>query len=282
MMNRIQHSLHILKESFHVLRKDRELLFFPIISLAVLALLVYVFLKSVLSFSIEGRSLQLSFHPQTALVSLLIFYLVAYAVIVFFNSGLVGCALMRLEGRDPTVGDGLRIGLNRLPNILGWALIAATVGVLLKLLENRLGGGSDGDNLSPGEVASGVLGAAWSVMTALVIPVLIVERTNPVSSIKRSSQLLKETWGEQFAGGIGLGLLVFLLAFLGALPILLASAAQSVTPKVIGIVVALIYWLALGVLYSTLNSVFHAALYQYATTGETAEGFSRQSLTRHD
>ena len=67
---------------------------------------------------------------------------------------------MRLEGKDPTVADGFRAAFNRLHNIFGWALVSATVGLILRIIEDR--------SEKIGRIVSGLLGMAWTADTIFV------------------------------------------------------------------------------------------------------------------
>src|SRR5262249_37193960 len=132
--------------------------------------------------------------PVQAVV-LFAFYFVQYVVIIFFNSALVGAALMHLRGERATLGDGLRIAMSRLPAILGYAVIAATVGMILRAIEERAG--------FIGRWIAGLLGAAWSLATFMVVPLLVSQQIGPIDAVQRSAQLLKRTWGENLIGNAG-------------------------------------------------------------------------------
>src|SRR5581483_11173043 len=106
---------------------------------------------------------------------------------------------------------GFRAAMARLPQIFAWALVSATVGVLLKVIENA--------HERVGAIIADLLGLAWSIMTFFVVPVLVVERVGPVDAVKRSISLLRETWGEALVGRAGLGFILFLLA----LPLILVA-----------------------------------------------------------
>lgn len=225
MIARLRRSFRIWKQCLQVIRKDRELLLFPIMSFLLLipvTLSFILLLASTVNFQqADGMEIKTRHYVVPFL-----FYLVSYTVMIFFNSGLVGCALMRLDGKDPVVRDGLQIGRENFRRIVGWALMAATVGFLLKLLENiRLDGNDQGGGFAIGHIVSGILGLAWSLMTYLVVPVLVVEKVGPLSGVKRSIGLFKKTWGEQVVAGMSLGLVIFLLVLIGILPIILGSAA---------------------------------------------------------
>jgi hypothetical protein len=95
---------------------------------------------------------------------LFIFYIVQYFIVYFFNTALVGAALRRLAGEDPTIRSALGIAVRRIGPILGYAFISATVGMILRLVAERLG--------FIGRIIETSVGLAWTVATFLVVPVL--------------------------------------------------------------------------------------------------------------
>ena len=142
------------------------------------------------------------------MVFLFLFYLVQYFIIFFFNSALVGAAMIRLDGGDPTVRDGLRIASSKIVPIIGYAAIAATVGLILRIIEERAG--------FIGRWIAGLFGLAFTVATFLTVPILVTRDVGPVEAVKESAVLLKKTWGENIIGNAGMGL-VFFLFYLGAI-----------------------------------------------------------------
>lgn len=267
----LSNSWELAKASAAVLRSDKELIVFPIISgigsLIVLATFaVPMFLAGVFDrMIVDGEGVQ----PLGMLVAFL-FYLVQYTVIFFANTALVGAALVRMQGGDPTVADGFRVALARLRPIIGYALISATVGVILRSIAERAG--------FLGRIVIGLIGFAWNIATYLVVPVLVAEDIGPVDAIKRSASLLKHTWGEQLVGGTGLGLVFGLLTFaliLVSVPLIIFAAMLEslVALAVVGLLVVLAL-LTLGVISSTLTGIYSAAVYRYAATGEISAGFS--------
>ena len=276
MFERIQNSWTLIKASAGVLRADKELIIFPILSsigvLLVTASFAFpLFLTGFFNALIEGEG-------QSQLLSYLVgfvFYLVQYFVIIFANSALIGAAMIRLRGGDPTVGDGFRIAMKHLGSILGYALISATVGTILRLISDKP------DAL--GEIISSIFGLAWSLASYLVVPVLVLEDVGPIEAVKRSASLLKKTWGEQVVGNFGLGVifapLVFLVIIAGGLVMFVAIASESVAfiaAVAVMLVLALVF---LGLLNSTLKGIYVAAVYQYAAEGE-ASGFFSEEMVR--
>ena len=143
-------------------------------------------------------------------VALFLYYFINYFIIVFFNCALVACAMIRFRGGDPTVRDGLKAARERLGLIAAWALLAATVGVILRMIEERVG--------FLGKIVTAILGAAWTIATFFVVPVLVMENLGPVDAAKRSVGIVKKAWGESIVGNAGVGILTFLAVLLLVIP----------------------------------------------------------------
>ncbi len=274
MFNRIQNSWELVKASASVLRADKELITFPIVSgigviIVTLSFAFPMLLAGFFDALLKG-------HAQVfGLIAGLLFYAAQYFVIIFSNAALVGAAMIRLEGGDPTVRDGFRIAWQHIGAILGYALIAATVGMILRWLSER--------GKTAGRIVSSVLGLAWSLATYLVVPVLVVEGVGPLEAIRRSTNLLRKTWGEQIVGNFSLGTLFGLLGAVIILPAV-AIVALAFSSRVIwlGVTVILLAALAivlLGLISSTLNGIYVAAVYRYAVNGETG-GFFDEHLIK--
>src|SRR4051794_11160958 len=259
--DRIGRSIDLAKASFGVLRSDKELLLFPFVSFIALVLVSIVFVipfiaAGGISDATEGKVNIASY------IVLFLFYLVTYTVTFFFQTGLVGAALIRLDGGDPTLRDGFRIAVSRLPQIIGYALIAATVGMILRLIAQRTG--------FIGAIIIGIIGFAWNVATFLVVPVLAVEGVGPIEAIKRSGSYLRRTWGEQIFGNVGIGLLFGLLSFVVILfgVALTAVLTQVSTTLMVVAIAALILVLAvIGLVGSAVSGIYVASVYRYATKG---------------
>jgi hypothetical protein len=268
-------SWELVKASFNVLRTDKELMVFPLVSMIGVILVTIVFsipmvVTGILTSFAEGTNSTTQNVIGVAL--LFLFYLAMYTIIIYSNVALVGAAMMRLRGEDPSVGDGFRIAGQHMPQIFGYAAISATVGVVLSMLR-------DGDNIV-GRIVAGLLSFAWNVVTFLAVPVLIIENVGPVDAIKRSGALLRKTWGEQLIanGGIGLvfGLITFAAILVIGLPLfLLAVSAQSLALMITAVAVIILIMTLIGLFSSALNGVFQAALYNYASTGDPGP-FSRE------
>jgi len=273
---KLSNSWQLVKASAAVLQADKELLLFPIIS-AVLSMLVVVTfaVPAILAGALTSGSFDGTGVPAVGYAAVLLFYVVQYFVIFFCNTALVGAALIRLRGGDPTVADGFRIAASRVGPILGYALIAATVGMVLRAISERSG--------LLGRLVVGLVGFAWNLATFLVVPVLVVEDVGPIEAVQRSASYLRKTWGEQIAGNIGMGL-VFGLISLGTLAagvvLLLAAAATESAAIIIFVALCLLFALvAIALISSALSGVYAAAVYRYAADGE-AGGFFTPAMVR--
>jgi hypothetical protein len=270
MFDRISRSWTLVKASAAVLRSDKELLLFPVISAFATLLVLATFMVPVLGLKLfEGDTI----GPLGAVVGFL-FYLCQYFVIFFFNTALVGAAMIRLEGGDPTVADGLRIARSKIGVILGYAAIAATVGLILKAIEERAG--------AIGRIVIGLVGMAWTLATFLVVPVLVARDVGPLDAVKESVELLKRTWGENVAGNVGIGLAFGLLTALVVLAVVaLVVGAAFVGGAKLAILVGVVGALAIAfvaVLQAALSGIYSAALYRYAVDGQAPAGFGTGQL----
>ena len=201
---------------------------------------------------------------------LFLFYVCNYFVVVFFNSAIVACATLRMKGGNPTVGDGFRAALARLPVIAGWAVVSATAGLVLRLIEDR--------SAKIGRIVAGLLGAAWTLVSFLVVPILVVENKNPFAALRESTALLKKTWGEQLASNFGFGLISFLFAIPAVVLLALGFFSGSAVGIAVCFAVAVVYLILLALVQSALQSIFQAALYLYARDGQVPEAFEAELL----
>jgi hypothetical protein len=276
--DRISNGFSLAGSTWRVLTRDKHLIAFPIVS-GFLFLLVMVSFAVPMAVLVDwnqvARQVQANNNkpPVWIYAVLFAFYFCTYFVIIFCNSALISCALLRFNGETPRLSDGFKMAMARLPQIFAWALVSATVGVLLKVIESA--------HEKVGEIVSWLLGSAWSIMTYFVVPVLVVEKVGPMQAVGRSLSLLRKTWGEALVGNMGLNFILFLLF----LPIILVfvvgilALVQGMTPVGIALlVVAGILFLLHMAISSALGTIFLAALYQYAADDRIPEGFDRRAI----
>ena len=268
-MGKFARSWALAKASLQVLRSDKELLVFPLVSGAAAVVVAASFVLPMFGL---GLFEQLDAGEGVSLVFLawaFAFYLAQYFVIFFFNTALVGAAMIRLDGGDPTVGAGLRIAAGKVWPILGYAAIAATVGLLLRAIEERAG--------FIGRIVVGLLGVAWTAVTFLTVPVLVARDVGPVEAVRESASLLGRTWGENLIGNGGIGLTFILLnlgVILGGFGLVALLAAQQLPLLAVAVaVLAVLAVLLLALVQAALSGIYSAALYRFAVQGDAPAGF---------
>lgn len=283
MFERFDRSVRLLRESWAVLKEEKGLVVFPICSgicslLAALAFFVPWLLLSGLPDRIRGFSaggpghhaVRFGLTQPIHYVGIFLFYLVTYTIVVFFNVGLVACAGERLRGGHARAEDGLRFAWSNLGRIVAWAAVAATVGTILRAIEERAAW--------LGQIVASILGLVWTLATTFVVPVLVFEQVGPFDALKRSVAVFRKTWGEAVIGNAGLGLIFGLAGLLGLVPLMLGFFALP-WGIVVGGAIALVYWLALTVVQAALQGIFQTAVYQYAANGTLSPDFSPDLIT---
>ena len=268
MFDRFQRSWDLAGECMSVLMEDKSLLVFPLLSSIALVIVIATFAVPLIpAFSLLSHSGAVHTLSWMRYAVLFAFYWLQFSVIIFFNTALVEVALQRFDGEEAGIADGLRRAVSRLPVILVYALVAATVGAALRIIVERVG--------FVGRIIVGLIGFAWSVATALVVPVLAAEDVGPIEAIRRSVELIKKAWGEDIIGNAGIGvvfgLLMFLVAIAGGFLVVVAFSANNAAAGVLLLVVLVLAMSLLGLAYATLHGIYSAALYRYAT-GDSAAG----------
>src|SRR5262245_35226169 len=204
MLETIGRTWNLTQRSWAVLQKDRELIAFPFMAVIAAAAVIGVFFLIALATGSVDTILGTE-DPVTGEVQrnyrvidgvvLVLATVSVYFVMIFFNAALIAAAIERLRGGDPTIGSGLRAVLPHTANILGWAIIAASVGLVLSVMRERAG--------LLGRIAIAIVGGVWAYLTFFVVPFLVVQGLSPFAAIKESSSLFKRTWGEQVTSNVG-------------------------------------------------------------------------------
>jgi hypothetical protein len=264
-MGALERTWRLYKESFSVLSEDGQILLFPVLSGACVVLLAAGFFVPLYRDGTLGAIARRN-GTWDMYATVFLWYYLNHFLIIFFNSALIGCAGIRLSGGRPTLANGFGLALARAGRIAAWALVAATVGLVLSTFNNRRG------------LLSRLVGAAfsigWTMMTYLIVPVLIMENRGVFDSIYRSEELFRQQWGEELIGSFGFGLLNTLLLAPGFLMGLLVWRLDHAGAVIIG----LAYALFLAVVTSAVTGVFKAALYRFAATGAVPPGFTGDAL----
>ena len=275
----IGRSWQLFKLCLHVLSVDKELIFFPIFSTIGVVVVTLTFFG--VTFGIGSfERLETGAFNALDLIAVFGFYVASYFVIIFFNAALVFAAHERLEGGDPNIRSGLAGASSRIITIFFWAVIAATVGLILQILSSqaRERGGIIG---IIGQIVVALIGAAWSLITFFVVPLIVIEHRGLFDSFKTSLSLLRRTWGEQVVGNFGLGLIQFgatLLAVLIAAVLGFALSFLGTPGIILAAVIGIVLVVGVSLLFATLSGIYKAALYNYAADGQVPSLFTEDTI----
>jgi len=279
MFHTIGHTFELMKMSWRVLMKDKELIWFPIFGVIGSVIILGIFfaiasatgaIDRIQDITAQQNNAQAAGQTQTAnlgdIILLVLLYISVYFITIFFNSALIAAALERLRGGDPNISSGMAVAMKHIPQILGWAIISASVGLILQILRSR-------QNNFLGRIVIDLIGGAWAFMTFFVVPILVNEGKSPIGSIKRSAGMVRETWGRQITASFGFQLVYLIAGVIAILPALLFFAIFPILGIIVGVITISI---AIGVV-GALEGIFKAALYEYAL-GEKPIEFDTETL----
>lgn len=253
--------------SLKVIRANKQLVLFPIISGIALILVVASFL------GVAYASYGTDIHELTRTSSgvdyalTFLFYLVGYFVIVFFNVGLVHCTRIHLMGGQPSFGEGIRFAMKRIPIILGWAVLSATVGLILKTIQENSG--------VLGGILSSIIGVVWSIVTFFVVPILAYEEVGPFAALKRSGKIMKDKWGESIGASFSFGILTFLGVLIIALPV---GFLFGLIHPIAGIAMGVLTVFLIQSIVSSAEMVFIASVYHQVVEEEPVDDFDSELI----
>lgn len=259
----LRRGAHFTWMSLRALLHDPNLIVLPFLALMSMGFVWMLVFLSVWALGPPPQS------PSSAFIYWEIFaaYLLTWIMSVYFMTAIVGATQARLSGEKPTVAEGIRVANACLPRLIPWALVAATVGVVLRLMSLRYE--------IAGHAVSRMFGYPWAIATVFVLPTMVFEGAGPVRGVHRSRELLHEIWGSRQTGLMGTGIVFGLLALIGFVPFLWGLLGPATAHL---IAVAVVFWLVLAVLWSVVHGILVTALYHYATESEASFGFSWQAL----
>lgn len=265
-MSRIKRGWGLTKKSWGLLNEHRELIRFPLYGAFATVPLAILFF---------GPGLYLLDKDTLAgAIPLLVIGVYVLSVVGFyFSVGLAAAANMTFNGERATVADGLAVARANFSQICGWAALSTAISVFMAVLENQGG--------IAGNIAARLVGMAWSLVTFLAVPVIAIEGTGPLQTLKRSASIFRQRWGQQITGNIAIGAAVFLIGVLPAVLLIVAGVAlwssASFLAALLVVIGALV--LAIAMLVSrALSGVFGVALYRYALDGKAVGGFTQDEL----
>jgi hypothetical protein len=312
-MNRFQRSWELLKSSLEVMRRDKQLLLFPIVTffstvaLVVLFLMPVAFQRTGHSYSsmdhwaAVGNSVFVSnstaennsgtldmprHHGRTHVQGGIRPIAVGYFAVIYFatmflatfcNVAFYQQIIMALNGEPVSIGAGLRFACTKWRAILMWTLFAGVVGYIIKALEQRFG--------IVGQIIMRLIGTAWSIACVFVIPVIITdeEATNPLTVLKRSALTLKQTWGESLIGYVGVSfggliILLFSLVWLGA-GIFVSTSLHLYWLTALVVVSWILMMVVWTYLLSVASQIFRCALFLYASQGALPAPYTQEMMS---
>jgi len=265
-MGRIRRGWELSKKSWGLLRSHPSLAQFPLYGgLAVIVCAAIVI----------GPGLYLIDNGTVAVggpLAVIGYYLLAL-IGYYFSVGLAAAADRVFRGEESSLGDGLAVSRERFSQIAGWAAISAFVGLILSALQNQGG--------IFGEVLGRVLAIGWTLITFLAAPVIAFEGTGPVETLRRSSSLFRQKWGQQVTGNIAIGGLVFVFGMLPSILLVVAGILIWASAGFVGallVILGVIGFAISAVISSALSGIFGVALYRYALDGEAVGGFTSEEL----
>ena len=267
----------IVSQSWEILKKDKEIMWFPvcstIVSLAALVVLGIALFLVMLGGDIENFKEIKEGEPvgMFSYVALFVYYLVMYFIANFFTAGIFIIVHGRFNGQDLSFQDGINGAIANSGKIFWWSFISATVGVVLQIISDK--------SKLVGKLVVGLLGAAWGILTYFSLPSLIIGKTSVADSFKQSASVIRKTWGETIIINLGVGLFFGLLVFL-ALALMIGVIILAPTfPVVISMLLLFVIFIVLiTIISSSLGAIFKLALFEYATTGKIPDGFSRELI----
>lgn len=264
-------SRRIVSESFAILRQDKEIMWFPVLSfissLVALAILVAVY------FSIAGGFSEEALKEGGALNYAIVFvyYAVMFFILNFFQACILITAYARFNGQDMTFQGALSKASSYSGKILAWSLISATVGVILDAISRNF--------KIVGYIVASIMGAAWNILTYFSLPSLIIGEKSVTESFKESAAMIRKTWGETIIVNLGVGLFFMALTFVAAA---VCIGFMVIVPELAMFIIMgalfVIFIVLMSIVSSALNTIFKLALYEYARTGKVPTGFSPELI----
>ena len=264
--DRLSNGWTLAMNSFKVLKENKQLIIFPVLSGISLVLIMGSFVLVFLS--ANGWSFENAEDSGTIgnYLYLFLFYLVNYFIVVFFNMALIHCTRLYFRGEEVSINAGLRFSLSRIGTIFSWSAFAAIVGTILRIIQEESG--------IIGKIITGIIGIVWNIATFFVIPVIAYEDLGPIAAFKRSSQLMKQKWGESLGATFSFGLIQFLAMIVLVIPLFFIG---NLIHPIGGIALAIMGVFIIATIFSAAQTIFVSAVY-HNITDEPVKHFNQQMI----
>jgi hypothetical protein len=190
----------------------------------------------------------------------------------FFQAGLISIVSAQISGRKMSFGQGMNNAANHAGKIFLWSLVAATAGIIMDIVNNKL--------KLAGRISTFIFGIAWGIVTFFIVPVLVLENETIGASMKRSGQIFKDKWGETLIANISTTFYSMLILAIGFVlfSVFLLLANPSTSLIIISLVLFLVFALAVILLFSTIEGIYRVVLYEYAAHNIISDTFSKELI----
>lgn len=273
-MGMFSRSWEVTKLSFSVIGKDKEILLYPVLSgIFSLIFLIALFFPTI----IVGYNAEDQFSIMEYII-LFIVYLGLSFIATFFNVCTVYTAKTRFEGGNATLVTSFKFAFSKIHLIFMWALVSATVGIILRLIENMAQkAGPAGKTIML--LTRTFLSMAWGILTIFVVPSMVYKNLGPFQAIGDSANSLKKTWGESLIRHFGLGFVQAIFFVIGIIIFfILFLVFASTSLALVIILLAVVYFVLLFLIFSSANVIYNTALYFYAQYNQIPNGFNQEVL----
>jgi hypothetical protein len=261
-MGRMKRGWGLTKKSWGLLTEHRQLIRFPLYGGIATTVMAVVVVGPGLYLIDDGK-----LAPGAPLVIIGLYLLALIGT--YYSVALAACADMIFRGQDAKFSDGTAVARSRFGKIAGWALVSTVIGTIVGLLQEQGG--------IVGAIFGRLLQFGWQLITFLAVPVIAIEGTGPIETLKRSGALFKQKWGEQITGNVAIGGIVFLVGLIPAMILIVGGVLLMASNGVGGgilIGIGVIIMAIAILIQSALAGIFGVALYRYALEGETVGGFT--------
>jgi uncharacterized protein DUF6159 len=263
--DRLSNGWTLAKSSFKILRENKQLIVFPFLSgISLMLVIGSFFVITLANVGWEPGNLEVSSTGYYLI--LFLFYLVNYFIVVFFNMALIHCTRLYFRGEEVSVEAGLKFSLSRIGAIFSWAVFAATVGFILRTIQENAG--------ILGKVITAIVGIVWSVTTFFVVPIIAYENLGPIGAFKRSAQMMKKKWGESVGAGFSFAIIQFLAIIIICIPLFFLGA---IVHPVFGIALAVLALFIIMAVMSAAQTIFVSAVY-HNINGDPTDHFNQQLI----
>lgn len=271
----------LLKQTATVFTNNKQLLKYPAMSLLFNALVLFAFGAIIIYFHDVFLEKTTTIYgddeynlTNAGLVIGFFYYVIANSVLYFFTAALTAHILDIFKGQSKPLSEYLKLAQSKLLTIVSFAILATTVGMILRFIEQRF--------RFVGFLVSKLIGLAWALANLFTLAVIVESDATAPTAIKKSSQLFISRWGENILSRAGFGLATFFI-YLGIITVvtvfmMTATILLGVGGLLVSLVLVVLVILVLALIESTLSTILNTALYFYTKYDQIPAAFTRDML----